>query len=261
MTETKYGTLPFIKMPTTIPELVDYIKKSLGHPIIKIEVTDEQFYLRIMNTLLLYRDYHYNGSLRSYVKWQVTQEDIDNQYLTVDPNIIGITRVFDPQNSSSSMFTSIEFWMRSQMNFSDFYGTTQVSYIGYFLTQQRIADLDQIFRSNPGITYNFNDGKLHINIDWGNDVIVGSWIMAECHTFLDPNTCGNIFHERFVLDHATAGVQEQWGLNLGMKFGNIPLPGGLTIQAEKIYLEGKEKREALEKDLISNQMPPLPQIE
>ena len=55
MTETKYGTLPFIKMPTTIPELVDYIKKSLGHPIIKIEVTDEQFYLRIMNTLIFFQ--------------------------------------------------------------------------------------------------------------------------------------------------------------------------------------------------------------
>ena len=259
MAETKYGTLAFIKMPTTLQELVTYIKQKLGAPVVKVDITEEQMYLRIMDTLLFYRDYHYDGNVRTYAKWQITEEDIANKYIVVDPFITGVTRVFDPQNSSSSMFTSVEFWMRSQMNFSDFYGTTQVSYVNYFLTQQRIADMDQLFRSNPGSMFNFNDHKLHINMDWNNDIHVGDWLCAECHMFLDPAVYGDIFHERFVLAHATAGVKEQWGENL-KKFGNLPLPGGITFNGKDIFEEGKKEREELEKELISLQLPPMPQV-
>lgn len=253
-----YGTLSHIKLPTSLSELKDYIKRRLGYPVVQINVTDEQIYDRIADTLLFYRDYHYNGSNRTYVKWQLTSTDISNQYLAVSGNIIGVTRILNPNLAtvSGSMFTSVEFWMRSQINFGDFFGSTQSSFIEYFLTQQRISDMDQLFKSYPGTRFNVKEGKLYIDFDWANDVKEGDWIIGECFSYLDPETYKNIFYERFILEHATAGVKMQWGANI-KKFGGIQLPGGMTMDGQGIYDEGKNDRDSLEEGLLGSGMPPL----
>jgi len=253
---TTYGTLTNIHLPQNIMELKDYVKRRLGHPVVKIDVTDEQFYDRIADTLQFYQDFHYNGSLRTYSKWQVTPQDIVNRYLTTSPNVLGVTRILDPRSAQSSMFTSVEFWLRSQINFFDFFGSTQASFVDYFLTQQRIADMDMLFRSNPNILFSRNDHRLFIEFDWQNDIRVGDWIVAEVHTFLDPQTSKDVLNERFILAHVTASVKMQWGENL-KKFGGVPLPGGLTVNGDKIWQEGKDEKETIEKEYMSMILPPL----
>ena len=256
-----YGTLSTIKSPTSIPELIDYIKRRLGHPVVRVDVTDEQMYDRILDTLQIYRDFHYNGSQRTYIKWQVTQQDIDNKYITTNPNIIGVVRVFDPSNmnNNSSMFTNVEFWLRSQINFADFFGSTQSSFIEYFLTQQRISDMDQLFRSNPGSTFSKNEHKLFLNIDWTNAIKAGDYVVGECHTFLDPAIERSILSERFILSHATAGIKMQWGTNL-KKYSGVSLPGGLSVDGQSIYSEGALEMQSLEDDLHNNDLIILPLI-
>lgn len=255
-----YGSLSNIRYPENIQELKEYIKRKLGHPVVKIDVTDEQMHDRIADTLSMYRKFHYNGTQREYVKWQLTQTDINNKYISTNPNITGVVRVLDPQTSnSSSMFTSVEFWMRSQINFADFFGSTQTSFVEYFLTQQRIADMDQLFRSNPASRFSTHEDKLFISIDWNNDVKVGDWIVAECHTFLDPQTNKSILSESFILSHATAGIKMQWGSNL-KKFAGVTLPGGLSIDGQSIYNEGQDELKSAEESLHNDDLILMPMI-
>ena len=261
MSET-YGTVPYTKLPTTIIELKDYIKRKLGYPVVQINVTDEQLYDRISETLLYYRDWHYDGTVRTYVKWQLTQENIDNQYLPLPDPIIGIVRIFDPKTSERSKFSSIQYRLMAEINFATVFGYSMQSFQEYYLTRQRLADMDQLFRSAKGVRFNVNERdannhqKLYIEMDWINDVSVGDFIIAEVQGILDPQVHKGIFHDRWVLEHATAKVKMQWGQNI-KKFGGIPLAGGLTMNGQEMYDEGKEEVEKLEEWLQSTSLPPM----
>ncbi len=58
--------------PTTRAELIDTAKRRLGHPVVKINVTEEQADDRIDQALKYYYDYHFNGSQKLYYKHVVT---------------------------------------------------------------------------------------------------------------------------------------------------------------------------------------------
>jgi len=59
-------------LPTSKTEFADYCKRQLGHPIVKINVTDEQVDDRIDQALKYYADYHFNGSDRTFYKHVVS---------------------------------------------------------------------------------------------------------------------------------------------------------------------------------------------
>ncbi len=150
---TSYGTVPQISLPASIYELRDYIKRKLGYPVVQVNVSDDQIYDRISDTLLYYRDYHYDGTQRTYVKWQVTQENIDNGWLPVTEDIIGIVRIFNPQVTESNKYTSIRYRLMSEIFLADTFGFTMPSFTDYVMTQQTMSEIDQLFRgSNQFVT-------------------------------------------------------------------------------------------------------------
>ena len=60
--------------------------------------------------------------------------------------------------------------------------------------------------------------------------------------------------------YVSALIQRQWGANL-IKFQGAQLPGGITMNGEFIYNEGKAKVEKLEEEMISKyETPPLDMI-
>lgn len=256
---TSYGTVPQISLPASIYELRDYIKRKLGYPVVQVNVSDEQIYDRISDTLLYYRDYHYDGTQRTYVKWQVTEENIDNGWLPVTEDIIGIVRIFNPQVTESNKYTSIRYRLMSEIFLADTFGFTMPSFTDYVMTQQTMSEIDQLFRGLKPIRYNRNEDKLYIDMDWNYDVSVGNWIVAEAHAVFDPQLYTSIFHERFVLDYSTALVKMQWGENI-KKFGNIQLPGGLTMEGQTIYDEGKNDKDKLEEEMMNMTLPPMDMI-
>jgi len=58
--------------PASRQELIDYCLRELGHPVLEINVDDDQVSDRIDEALQYYRDYHYDGVERIYLKQQVT---------------------------------------------------------------------------------------------------------------------------------------------------------------------------------------------
>lgn len=58
--------------PTTRQELIDYCLRSLGAPVLEINVDDDQVEDRIDEAFQYYRDYHYDAVEAVYLKEQIT---------------------------------------------------------------------------------------------------------------------------------------------------------------------------------------------
>ena len=66
-------------IPTTKAQLLSYAKRQLGEPVVEINVDDDQADDIIDDALQFFTEYHYDGTIRTYLKHQITQSEIDNQ--------------------------------------------------------------------------------------------------------------------------------------------------------------------------------------
>ena len=80
-------------LPTSRSEFIEYCLRSLGKPVITIDVTPEQLDDRVDDALKFFHDYHYNGLEKVYYKHQLTQQDIDNGYITTPESIFGVVSI------------------------------------------------------------------------------------------------------------------------------------------------------------------------
>ena len=70
--------------PTSRTELKNYCLRRLGYPVLDINVDDDQMQDRIDDAIEFYRDYHYDGTERVYLKHVVTATDKTNEYITIN---------------------------------------------------------------------------------------------------------------------------------------------------------------------------------
>ena len=64
-------------------------------------------------------------------------------------------------------------------------------------------------------------------------------------------------NDPFMKKYLTALIKKQWGINL-TKYQNIQLPGGITLNGEKIYQEAVLELEKIESQILSTYaIPPL----
>ena len=97
--------------------LIDYCRRSLGEPVVEINVDDQQVEDRVDEAIDYFRQYHFDGIEKVYLKHQITQEDITNKYITLNDLIFGVTRVF-PVASGTSTSKSI-FDLQYQLRLKD----------------------------------------------------------------------------------------------------------------------------------------------
>jgi len=170
--------------PTTRQEFKDYCLRQLGFPVIDINVDDDQVDDRIDEALQYFRDYHFDGVEKIYMRYKLTQADIDRHWIYVPSAVIGITSVwpFDDSNSTVNMFD-----LRYQLRLHDLYDFTSVSYVPYEITMQHIRTIQLLFTGTPQFRYNRHIGKLYIDLDWLRFVKEDSWIVVECYRQLEPD--------------------------------------------------------------------------
>ena len=81
-------------VPTSRDSFKNYCLRSLGYPVIEINVDDDQIEDRIDEALKYYADYHFDATEKIYYKHQVTANDKTNKYITLPENIIGAVSIF-----------------------------------------------------------------------------------------------------------------------------------------------------------------------
>jgi hypothetical protein len=171
--------------PRTRTEFKEYCLRRLGHPVIQINIDDDQLDDRVDDALAFYHDYHYDGMEQMYLKYQITQEDMDRRYIFCPDAVNFVTGIlpFDQSNSSVNMFD-----LRYQLRLHDLYDFNSVSYVSYEITMQHIRTLNLLFSGTPQVRFNRKMNRLYLDIDWTRDVNVGSWVIVECYRRIEPDS-------------------------------------------------------------------------
>jgi len=170
--------------PTNREQFKQWCLRKLGKPVIEINVDDDQVEDRIDEAIAYWNDYHFDGVEKTFFKKELDQTDIDNQYITVPENIIGVINIFDIGDSLS---TNNLFNIRYQFALNEIYDLSNYNLSNYYLAMQHIQFLEEILVGKQPIRYNRHVNKLHIDMDW-EKVEVGNFIVAEAYQVLDPNT-------------------------------------------------------------------------
>ena len=63
--------------PTTKQQLIDYCFRKLGAPVLEINVDDDQVDDLVDDAIPLFNERHFDGVERMYLKYEITQGDID----------------------------------------------------------------------------------------------------------------------------------------------------------------------------------------
>jgi hypothetical protein len=222
-----------------------YCLRRLGAPVIDINVDPDQVNDRIDDALKFYYDYHFEGAEKTFYKYVISQTDIDNEYIPVPDNIIGVVNIFD---LGDYIATNNIFNIRYQIALNDLYTLTYQSMVPYYMAFQQLQLLEQILVGKQPIRYNRHMGKLYIDTDW-TKITVGSYIVAEAYMVVDPDVFTSAWDDRWLQKYATALIKQQWGANLS-KFTGMQLPGGVQFNGEKIYNDATAEIEKMENDVI-----------
>ena len=242
--------------PLTRNQLKDYCLRQLGSPVIEINVEDSQVEDRIDDAIQFFAEYHFDGVERRYYKYQVTQDDIDRYnadplnggYIPlngIDPNIVSIIRLFQFSESTINLFD-----VRYQMALNDFYGlrTGMGTLANYDITKQHLSMIQQMLDPEKMIRFSRVTNKLHIDMNWEEDVDVGTYLVFECYTAIDPTINTEIYNDRLLKKYATALIKRQWGQNLS-KFDSIQLPGGVSFNGSQIYEQASQEIDKIEEEM------------
>lgn len=243
---------------TTRQDFKNYCLRRLGFPVIEINVDDDQIEDRIDDALLYWQDYHFDGMQKVYYIHKVTQTDIDNKYLDLSEitdtsnnatTVLGVTRIFPVTDSQASINM---FDLRYQLRLNELYDFTSASYINFTLTQQHLRSLELMFTGEIPIRFQRATERLYIDWAWGaTEAPVGTTVVVECYTTINPDYYGKVFEDRWLKEYATNLIKIQWGANL-KKFGGIQLPGGVVLNGDQIFKESMEEKDRLEKEMENN---------
>ena len=247
-------------VPTTRQEFIDYCLRNLGAPVLQINVqtnTDtndmnNQVDDRIDEALNFFTDFHYDGTEAKYYVYQVTQQDIDNKYITLPDNFMGAVRVFpvDLEMSTNNMFS-----LHYQIILNDLHNLTSVSMVPYYMALQRLDFLEQILVGEKPIRYNRISNRVYFDMNW-DGITPGIFLCVEAYCVIDPEEYPRLWSNRWLQKYATALIKKQYGMNT-KKYGEMKLPGGLVFNGQALYNEAVEEIKELEEECRNEYFTPL----
>lgn len=239
--------------PASREEFKEFCLRQLGFPVIQINVDDVQLEDNIDIAVQYFHEYHYDGTERTYLKHQVTNTDVTNQYIQLGSGVNGATRIFPVGGTNQSMSF---FDMRYQLRLNDLWDLSSTSYVNYTLTMQHLRTLDMIFSGETPVRFNKINKRLYIDCIWGTDISAGEWIVVEGTIITDPNAYTLFWNDRMLKKLGTAYFKKQWGNNM-KKFGGMQLPGGITMQGQQIFEEAVAEIKEIEQEIQTTyQQPP-----
>lgn len=244
----------------TLDDFKKYCLRSLGAPVVSIDVTDDQIQDRYEDSLRMYNDFHYDGTEKTYFKHQITQTDYDNKYILLPDNIVGINRVIKNRASAGGSGDASLFNVEYQFLLNQMHLLWSAGNIAYYEhTMQHITMMDQILNGQPTFRFTRSTDKLFIDVNWTKNMTPGSWIVIECYMAIDPEVNIKAFNDIWFKKYTTAMIKRQWGENL-KKFGGVQMVGGTVLNGQIIYDEAIQDIQRLELELRSTFEQPIDAI-
>jgi hypothetical protein len=277
--------------PSTRTEFIDYCKRQLGAPVLEINVADEQIEDIVDDAIQYFQERHFDGVAQTYMKYKVTQADIDrgkgpgssgvvglttssatadiagtdvqfdytenSNYLAIPPSIIGITKIFHFDGSNT--ITNNMFSVKYQLFLNDIYYWGATELLTYAMTKTYLEDINFLLTTEKQIRFNQRQDRLYIDIDW-DSMTEGDYLILDCFRAMDPNDYTRVWNDSFLKPYTVALIKKQWGTNL-LKFTGVKLPGGTELNGRQIY-DDAEKDLTRIREIMSNtyELPPLDMI-
>jgi hypothetical protein len=275
--------------PSTRQELIDYSLRKLGAPVLEINVDDDQIDDLVDDTIQYFQERHFDGSEKTFLKYQITQDDIDrgrgpgssastgistttvtesvglttefsfeenNNYIKVPDSVIGINKIFkfDTSSISGGMFS-----IKYQLFLNDLYYFSSVDLLNYSMTKRYLEDIDFLLTTDKQVRFSKRSGRLYLDIDWTAQT-AGDYLVIDCIRALNPSDFNKIYNDTWVKRYLTSLIKRQWGANM-MKFSGTKLPGGVELNGRQYYEDGNaEIREIEDKMASYYELPPMDMI-
>jgi hypothetical protein len=267
--------------PASRQELVSYCLRRLGAPVLEINVDDDQVDDLVDDALQYFQERHFDGVERMYLKYVITQDDIDrgsaeignvgltsttatsttgnpytwyesNNYIQVPDSVIGVEKVFkfDTSSISGGMFS-----IKYQLFLNDLYYFNSVELLQYAMVKSYLEDIDFLLTTDKQLRFNKRQNRLYLDIDWGAQT-AGNTIVLDCYRILDPSTFTNVYNDSFLKLYLTALIKKQWGQNLS-KFKGVKLPGGIEMNGGEILQQAESELSDIKARMTSEyELPP-----
>lgn len=263
-------------LPESRKDAIDYCLRSLGEPVININVAPEQIEDRVNEALRYWHEYHFDSTEDTFRMYPVKSRKKNST--DKDP------KTFLAKDDQQEYYVELEDYIWGVRNVQkvagDIYSDNFLFDFNYYMTVDAIHTTQSMssnsYSIRDGLSY-YHQAKEYLslaNLELGdkirwhfskykNEIIFQSEIhckvvLVECTKIIDPEIYSKVWSDIWFLQYLEALIQEQWGKNL-TKFKNATLPGGVTIDADGILANAKEKIAKLEQELTDGQ-PPLPII-
>jgi hypothetical protein len=267
--------------PNTRQELIDYCLRRLGAPVLEINVDEDQIDDLVDDALQYFHERHFDGVERMYLKYKITQQDIDrgtgkgtngvgivttsgtdqgktfnfyetSNFIQVPDSVIGIEKVykFDTSDISGGMFS-----IKYQLFLNDMYYFNSVELLQYAMVKSYLEDIDFLLKTDKQIRFNKRQNRMYLDIDWGAQK-ADTFFIIDCYRILDPNDFTKVYNDSFLKKYLTALIKRQWGQNL-IKFRGVKLPGGIELNGREIYDDAEREISAItERMSMDYELPP-----
>jgi hypothetical protein len=276
--------------PSTRQELIDYCLRKLGAPVLEINVAEEQIEDLVDDAVQLFNERHFDGVYQTYLKYQITQEDIDrgrakgidgvgvastsvttnivgtattfnyyenSNYLQVPNHVVGVNKVFHFEGSNS--ISSGMFSIKYQLFLNDIYYWGSTELLTYSMVKTYLEDIDFLLTTQKQIRFNKRQDRLYLDIDWSS-LKAGEYLIIDCYRMMNPNEYSKVWNDSFIKPYLTALIKKQWGQNL-IKFQGVKLPGGVELNGRQLYDDGQREIDAITEKMFSTyELPPLDMV-
>jgi len=183
----------------------------------------------------------------------VTKGNYDNKYFDIAEAITGVVKVLPLSDRSSTVNL---FDVRYQLMLNNIQSLTSTDLVYYTQLKQHLNLINDLMAGQKPVRFNRHMNRLYVDLDWTNDVLPGDYIIAECFRVLDPDTYTNVYNDYWLKRYATALIKRQWGNNM-KKFEGVQLPGGVTMNGQKIFDEAVEEINLLKQEIRDTwELPP-----
>jgi hypothetical protein len=277
--------------PSSRQELIDYCLRKLGAPVLEINVAEEQIEDLVDDALQFFQERHFDGVYQTYLKYKVTQEDIDrgrakgingvgvastsatanivgtattfnyfenSNYLQVPPHVIGVNKVFHFEGSNS--IASGMFSIKYQLFLNDIYYWGSTELLTYSMVKTYLEDIDWLLTTQKQIRFNKRQDRLYMDIDW-SALKPDHYLIIDCYRMMDPNDYARVWNDSFLKPYLTSLIKRQWGLNLSAKFRGMKLPGGIEYNGRELFEDAQREIDVLMEKMSSTyELPPLDMI-
>lgn len=232
--------------PASRQEFIDYCLRKLGNGVLTINVTDEQIEDRVDEAFQFFREFHYDGTEEMVMKYQITDTDIANRYVPIPTNVLGITRVLPLAgiNMSANLFN-----IQYQMMITAIPDFTNAGLAQFYQSMQYLDMMNLILNGEVIIRFNRNTNKLYLDYDWLAKAQAGTWIVIVGYAIVDPDAYTETYNDRMLKKLATAYIKYQWGVNMGIKFTGMQLPGGVQLNGYQMMQDAEKEIEEIEQKI------------